>query len=405
MFKKSEIFKTRKSTVFSVGGVTSNPQVQSVPANSNCCTSEKEMRTNPSVIPQSTNPFPKNNGIFTECCSEAATIVKDMRFTVNENFTAFGITAPNGNPITVDWGDTNMDNYTATGSEDVLNHTYAVPGTYTVKVYVTGATTFKINACDGIGTDSLITVVAMPNTITNFNVGCNSLLASIDTTILTNCTLFVCVLCNSLTTLDTTPLTSCTEFYCSFCTTLTTLDTTGLTSCVEFYCDSCTSLTTLDTTGLTSCTFFYINNCTSLATLDTTGLLICTSFNCNNCTSIITLNTTPLASCLNLDCGNCTSLTTIDTTPLTSCTAFWCSHCTSLVTLDTTGLTSCTDFNCSNCILDVTNINNALINLDSFGLLNATADLSNQTPPAAPTGAGATAAANLVSNGWNVTTD
>ena len=131
MFKKSEIFKTRKSTIFSVGGVTSNPQVQSVPANSNCCTSEKEMRTNPSIIPQGTNPFPKNNGVFAECCSETTSIVGDYRFIIyRESFTGFGLAAELDVPITVDWGDGETETFTGTGNYEELGHTYSADTEY-----------------------------------------------------------------------------------------------------------------------------------------------------------------------------------------------------------------------------------------------------------------------------------
>lgn len=95
----------------------------------------------------------------------------------------------------------------------------------------------------------------------------------------------------------------------------------------------------------------------------------------------------------------------IDTTLLTSCTIFACISCASLTTINTTGLTSCTTFYCSGCALDVTNVNNALINLEANGLPNGLVALEGQTPAAAPTGAGATAAADLVTNGWTVSTD
>jgi len=55
--------------------------------------------------------------------------------------------------------------------------------------------------------------------------------------------------------------------------------------------------------------------------------------------------------------------------------------------------------------LDVAAVNQALIDLDTNGKLNGFASFVNQIPTATPTGAGATAKANLISKGWTVNTD
>lgn len=73
-----------------------------------------------------------------------------------------------------------------------------------------------------------------------------------------------------------------------------------------------------------------------------------------------------------------------------------------------TGLISCTllgFFQASNNNIAVAEINTMLIALDTNGLNNGLALLLGQTPAAAPTGLGATAAANLVIKGWSVITD
>jgi len=53
----------------------------------------------------------------------------------------------------------------------------------------------------------------------------------------------------------------------------------------------------------------------------------------------------------------------------------------------------------------VADINQALIDLDGFGELNGFFDVENNTPPSIPTGAGATAKANLIGKGWTIETD
>jgi PKD repeat protein len=222
----------------------------------------------------------------------------DIQFTCNENFTGFGLNAPNGNSIAVDWGDSTTDNFTGSGNLDLLEHTYTDPGSYTVKVTVTGATEFKVNFDSGVGSDSLLTVDVMPSSITNFNVAYNSLLTSIDTTGLISCLLFNCNYNTSLSTINTTALSNCTGFYCNNCYSLTTIDTTNLTNCIYFSCGECTNLTIIDTTGLISCIDFNSSLCTSLTTLDTIALTSCINFNCNYCV----LDTTNINNALiNLD--------------------------------------------------------------------------------------------------------
>lgn len=64
-----------------------------------------------------------------------------------------------------------------------------------------------------------------------------------------------------------------------------------------------------------------------------------------------------------------------------------------------------TTLDCSNNNLTSAEVNAILILLDGYGLLSGTFDSSGQTPAAPPTGAGITAANNLIGKGWTVTTD
>jgi len=74
-------------------------------------------------------------------------------------------------------------------------------------------------------------------------------------------------------------------------------------------------------------------------------------------------------------------------------------------TYDTINFSAMTSLNMYNNALTVSKVNALLVGLDGNGLLNGSVSLQGQTPAATPTGAGATAAANLVSKGWTVTTD
>lgn len=55
--------------------------------------------------------------------------------------------------------------------------------------------------------------------------------------------------------------------------------------------------------------------------------------------------------------------------------------------------------------LTVADVNAILVALDGFGLSSGVVILNNQTPTAAPSGAGATAKTSLLGKGWTVTTD
>lgn len=78
-----------------------------------------------------------------------------------------------------------------------------------------------------------------------------------------------------------------------------------------------------------------------------------------------------------------------------------------LADVDISGLTTFVgDFECVNAALTVTSVNNILIQLDSVVVLTGAYDvLLDGNTSAAPTGAGATAAANLIGRGVNVVTN
>jgi len=76
-----------------------------------------------------------------------------------------------------------------------------------------------------------------------------------------------------------------------------------------------------------------------------------------------------------------------------------------LISFSASATTSLSYLRITNAALSQSVVNSILVDLDSHGILNGTVNLSGQTPAAPPSGAGITAAANLVINGWTVTTD
>lgn len=101
----------------------------------------------------------------------------------------------------------------------------------------------------------------------------------------------------------------------------------------------------------------------------------------------------------------CPSITTLDFSPCALLTSIQCKDSPALSSVNINGLILIDTFAASNNILPVSNINAILVALDASGVLNGVCTINGQTPAAAPTGAGATAKANLIANGWTVTTD
>jgi len=106
---------------------------------------------------------------------------------------------------------------------------------------------------------------------------------------------------------------------------------------------------------------------------------------------------------------NCPNLTTIDLSSLEDAGQLTLDTnplLTSLVLNPATNLPlSSTIITANNSALPVSNVNDILVKVDGWGRSNGYLDLSNQTPLAAPTGAGAAAVTSLLGKGWSVTTD
>lgn len=193
----------------------------------------------------------------------------------------------------------------------------------------------------------------------------------------------------SVTTLPSLP--SCTAFVCTG-STIVTIPT--LPAATYISCSTCANLTTIQ--AQTLMTALQCNDCPSLTSLPAT-FPACASINVDNCTSLTAVPALPV--CTSLSAQSCTGLTSLPALP--TCASINVANCTSLSSLPT-ALPACVSVNASGCGMSATAVNNVLIALDANGLESGSADVSGNT---APTGGGATAAANLAAKSWTVVTD
>ena len=164
---------------------------------------------------------------------------------------------------------------------------------------------------------------------------------------------------------------------------------------ISIYCDNCLSLTTIQAQPMVVA--LQCIGCTSLVSLPS-ELPACITYTGSNCTSLTAIPALPM--CQTVVCDGCTSLVSLPV-ELPECTALNVRDCTSLASVPA-ALPACAELEAFGCGMSVTAVNNALIALDANGLENGIVDVSGNS---APTGGGATAAANLVAKSWTVTTD
>jgi hypothetical protein len=278
----------------------------------------------------------------------------DIEFSVDgSTFANIGVKVPNGNSITVDWGDGNTDTYTGTGSNQSLTHTYSAPGTYHAAITATGILSF-IATTPFIANNSLVSIDKLPSTLQVLSISTQS--------------------------------------------TFTTLNYVALPNLQTFSISQCSTFNQLfDISSFTNVTLFYFQSNTAFdQVIDFLGL---TSY------SDATIDISPLTSCLTFGLNNNPQITNLDTSSLGVFTYFNAKDCSALATMDFTGMNNCINADLRNCALDSSMIDECLVKLDGFGNNNGTLKLEGQTPSAPPSGAGATAKANLIGKGWTVTTD
>lgn len=313
----------------------------------------------------------------------------------------------------------------------------------------------SITSLDASSSTLLQTIFANTNSLTSIDLtGCSALtnldvsvnsLAAID---VSDCTALVTFSCfnNSLISLDVSnctqlnslscysnPLTTLNVTNCSVLSLLsfylTSIATVDLSTCVGLTNVQCysTSLTLLDVSNSPSLATLNLINNPSMTSLDVSGTIIAALDASTGMGSLSTCDATNCASLVTLDChsnvltsllvGGCTSLVTLNSTD-NSLTALDLSTCTSLATMtcDSNAITSLkigpsTNYSTvlanDNLLPNTPNgVNECLIALEANCLGNAgSVDLNTPATNAAPTGAGATASANLTTAGWSVVTN
>lgn len=135
---------------------------------------------------------------------------------------------------------------------------------------------------------------------------------------------------------------------------------------------------------------------TSLQTIlfVTTGI---TTFDTSSITNSTSLTSVSLQ-------GN--QLSSFDPAPLTNNVQFLALTQNDITSFDASNMpSSITSFFIVNNQISVADVNAILIKLDTEGLLNGNVQTVGQTPAAPPSGAGITAANNLIGKGWTVLTD
>ena len=251
--------------------------------------------------------------------------------------------------------------------------------------------------------------------------------------------------CSGLTSFPAIDFGSCTSWYTCWqdCTGLTSFplltstssltnvrqaweDCTGLTSfpLIDFSnvsnfdsawrrCTGLTSFPLIDFTGYTYLRYCW-RECSGLTSFPLINTSSCSDFQetWNGCSSLTTFPLVDTSAGLSFiqTWRSCSSLTAFPACVFDAATRMdltW-NNCTNLATFpanmfDNTLNTNFTDA-FSGCALTATSVNNILISIDAAGQSNGTLDLDGGTS-AAPTGAGATAKAALITKGWTVTTN
>jgi len=313
--------------------------------------------------------------------SKSETTPKSFKMTVTTTVidTAFTIVAGNTGAYdaTVIWGDGNPDSTITTYNDADLTNTYSAIGSYTVEI--TGDfpnLSFANNVNGDLVTAVLATPVGYDNSVTNFfrafygSANLTSVSADLDTSEVTSFS----------TAFRTCPVTSFPDLDYSATTTIAS----------TWY--GCGGLTTFPASS------FPVATSISQAWRNCTGL---TSF------GLITIPNVTNAKSAWEGCSSLISAPSIDFGSVTTLDEAW-RNCTSLTTVPANVFdnTACIVFNNAflSCALTATSVNNILISIDAAGQSNGTLGLNGGTS-AAPTGAGATAKANLIAKGWTVTTN
>jgi hypothetical protein len=331
-----------------------------------------------------TGSFVDGNGNIIEVTDGGilSEVAPNFGITVNETFVSFLLVC-DADPLTVEWGDRTYDVYSGE-TQYTLTHTYSQAGTYTIRINGTNINTFQYDAITTNSQGSLLSCDVFPQSM-----------------------LYVTLIGNAnLTFVNTSQLVNIGEFVVYGSPLLTTLNMPAPQYSFTYHVIDCTGITSIDTSTFGNCNYFEFVNAPLVTSIDLTQLAAADVVDITGCSGLSSINTSALAAATTFICSNCTNITSIATTGLNICSVFTALGCTKLKTISVSGLANCVQFSCGDgSHLSLGNINNILTAFDGYGQSTGTMYLAGQNPPRIPTGAGATAAANLIGKSWAVTTD
>lgn len=308
-----------------------------------------------------------------------------LQFTTNETFVSFVMTSTT-DPVTIEWGDGTQETI-AGGAVAVYSHTYADAGTYVVRINGTTISLFYYDNTVYPSPASLISVDILPPTLEYLYLTGNSLLNYINFAQFVNLAEFIITDCPLIANIAVPTPPGIFTFQMVDCDGIVNVDTTTLADCSQFMLTNSPLVETLDLTQLTN--------------VGGGGNLIINGLTALRQAELVAGSTYDI-----VQMEGCTSLTTITVPAMPNMSTFSADGCTKLKSITLGNISNCLSFLCGQGTrLSVSNINTILTTIDAYGTNNGTIDISGQNPPRVPTGAGATAKANLIGRGWQVDTD
>ena len=185
-------------------------------------------------------------------------------------------------------------------------------------------------------------------------------------------------------------------------------DLSGCGSLTQLFGANCQLAGTLDLTSCPTLIDVYVNGNAGVTGITLTGLAALSRLDINNCLITGTLDVSPCTALTILNCQNNNGLTDITFPPVPILTNLNSDDAEySFGDLDVSSCTLLTYLNLRGTGTSQAGVNTILVNLVANGLDGGYADLSYQTPPAAPSGAGAAALITLTGypNPWTILTD
>lgn len=267
---------------------------------------------------------------------------------------------------------------------------------------------------EGDGSTDILTSISCPN-LTNTNINSDDYIYISDFPNLTTINLSSLNYCGNINILNCDALLGLTLpslaggvtlLRIVSCATIVSFSIPNVDTLFRLQVSACDLFTTLESPLLTTLTnLLLISDCTALTELDFSLIETCPTIQIYGNTSLASIlfdSITTISSYIQLKNS---VITTLAFPLLTTCPSIDLTDNSLLTTFDINTLTIApTVISATGCALNVASVNAILVKCDALTMTSGTIDLSGGTS-AAPTGAGATAAANLVLAGVTVTTN